>query len=373
MSRRRSDFQTGDILAARGALTLARALEGATVDRLGPPEWEGLDARFVAPPGGWPGKYGEKLKERFWLDLKSRKLGEDTVPFELGNEYKRKGGAFKRAWGLTGHADYVAFVFCDYRASSLGRASLDVLKTGRGHLILVELEAWRSLWLPTHRGCSRGHTCGSARGWQVRPTGWKKARDGATYRTWNAYAPVEELRKKDVVAAEVDHLVSLDWRPVDARLVAAVKVKVKKVKTGHTWTGLTWGSFRVFVDRLLEGDEELVDLQAPASLPRGRHVLYYASLLSSPGIRALSWEAQFLRLALPCLAELNDPQGLVPADPEAIHAALSPSLRFPRIKWLKRALAELIRHGHVVPVAGRWLEPHNHAAYQSLLSLAELP
>jgi len=428
VNTRARDFAHGNVLAHRGSVTLARALGASPVNRYD--HWYiTFEAEFVAPRGGWPQNCSALgLADRFLADFKSRNLKEPSIPFELGNEYDH--GNFERTWGLTGKADCIAFTFCDYGASSLSAATAAAVKRGEGHVLLVNLHAWRKLWerqacqdapplhvlkvweqLTTWRSIEnlagltelpedaiasalqwlsgRGlldeeqhdHTKRYALkngSWQVRPVRNRKY----GYNTWNAYTSIQELIDADCAVKLDRALEPVDWVEVDARIILASGIKCRASNGGEFfWEANAWTPkvFRIFVDRLLlppdnkDSEEPMTIVGTELAAAPVRRVVLFTTLRTSTHMQVASEEAQFLRAALPFLAELNDylhdgPQGLVPNDAQALYDSLSPTFRAKlTVDGVKKALTELIVSGYALPRGGAWLEPLNHQTYQANL------
>lgn len=235
--------QEGMVTAHRGALTLARGLGGAVVDRYDTLARQ-YDARIVAPAGGWP--ENADLPRQFLVDLKHTK--SPSLFFEHyhedRNRRRRRGG-----WGFLSPAKYI------------GYSRLDGGKVlGRGTFCLVKLSAWRRL-------VNRGK--------------WKQVTvdlPGQPYYTYGYWSRVEELKEEGVIVWEAP-LELLSWAEFPKDLVG-------------TWTG----TGNEWVDHI-----EGVVREGVAHITGG--VRFFGSVLTSQSVQALTPRAKLLFYCLPFVAD----------------------------------------------------------------------
>ncbi len=347
-------------------------------------------------------------KRAFLLDVKNV-TKRNQLDLELGPVYSKNTSHYERpkpldvlvraeGWGLCGAEDVAAFVMAD------------------GHALLVDLKPWRELWRDGWRhvygdvgedrerlellgriqalsdvdlrnlgrykagqmqyefckddadACDKflnlGGDVDAARSMEI--AGYVHTKLSASKQMWIASYAEATLREKGLILLTLDApLEEQNQTTVDARLLLS-----------RAWP--SYEAWEAYVEAIVDGQEPTL----PASRSPGvtlpdkpRPVVYFDA--HGREAKDLSPEAWALRRAgLPALAELSDvlfpkrpshdgaPKGLLPSDLRKLDGHLPEPLRF-NVPGRLEAVAELLRQRHLI-VAGHWLEPRGHAAWQLL-------
>lgn len=175
------------------------------------------------------------------------------------------------------------------------------------------------------------------------------------------------LKEKGIVLMELDApLEGQKYVTLDARLLLQ-----------HKWPG--YEAWEDYVEACVDGKEPAFPCCAAGAPPcrrpadwlpsKARPVVYFDAHGREKDLpSALQWALR--RAGLPALAELSDvlldkaPKGLLPSDLRKLDARLPDALKLKAPEHLE-AVAELFRQRHV-SVAGHWMEPRGHAAWQLL-------
>jgi hypothetical protein len=178
--------------------------------------------------------------------------------------------------------------------------------------------------------------------------------------TWNVSYTEERLEHAGVILKRwaSDELAKQDWATLDARLLLS-----------HDWHSYEhWERYvESYVDSRTRGapaPEKPPQVKPERLVARTPRPVVYFNAHDRPE-KDLSREAWALRRALPALAELSDVLQTQPPIPRGLLPVTLHRLALP-LPVPMNALAELIRQRHVV-VAGAWLEPRGHAAWQELI------
>jgi hypothetical protein len=194
-------------------------------------------------------------------------------------------------------------------------------------------------------------------------------RDTTPKWTWIASYKEETLKEKGLIFLRLDSLERQDWKTLDARLLLQYKWPSYEAWEDYVQDYVDGKAPKIKYARR-EPFEELPKEEHPKLPQEERKVVYFnAHGRTEKELDSLAWALR--RAGLPALAELSDvlykgaPKGLLPSDLRKLDALLPGPLKLNRPECLD-AFAELLRKRHVI-VAGDWLEPRGHAAWQHFL------